>query len=63
MLGDLGVDGNVILNLTEHKYSRVLLVYTGFKWPMMECMEGFSEHGNERLGSIEAEIPWLAEEL
>lgn len=63
MLGNLGVDGNVILNWIEQKYSCVVLACTRFKWLIIGCMEGFFEHVNERLGSIEVEIPWLAEAL
>jgi hypothetical protein len=57
MPGDLGVDGNVILNWIVEKYSYVLMVCTGFKWLMIGCMEGSYEHGNERLISIKARIP------
>jgi hypothetical protein len=57
MLGDLGMDGNVILNWIVEKYSCVLMVCIGFKWLMIGCMEGFIEHGNECLGSIKARIP------
>jgi hypothetical protein len=51
-LGDLGVDGNIILKWIIEKYD--LMVCTELKWLMIGCMEAFCEHGNERLGSIKA---------